>query len=254
MKKTFILVLLVLVAVSGLVFLPARAEDEEDDKNEKELSGQVEKISSPDQIRYFKMIKKEDGSLFGVRIDKPVKGTSTREKMATSTDKMIASSTSNRLEKIAAPALINLYEKIQKIGSSLWGIRKKNNDDRATSTYRIIGSEISACVSAAIEKKDSALKEKIDLANTELKVAIDARTTCQKTAIASTEKQSDNIKACVKTFQSSHETIVKKAKEAQKSAWSTYQADLKLCLASSTSTAPIIVEDGGSNMSEILAQ
>ena len=255
MKKTIISVFLLFALAIGFS-LPAKAEGgmaiatvvaTPTSMRSNIATGSLEKIPSPDQIRYFKMIKKEGGSLYGVRISKPLSASSTKITKASST-------ISNKIEKIASPALINLYEKIQKIGNALWGIRKGNSGSKATSTPRLITSDISTCVALAIEKKDTMLKEKIEMANLELKAAIDIRTSCQKIAISSIEKQSENIKVCVKNYQSSHAATVKKAKEAQKNVWSVYQTDLKACIVSSTSTAPIIIEDGGDNISDSLLQ
>lgn len=265
------------IAVAGISFSPVQAEEDtnteevkDEPREEREESREIksvptlytsnngatstfERIPSPDQIRFFKMIKKDGTALYGIRIDKPAVA-------ASSTKPVKATSTQNKLEKIAGPSLVNLYEKIQRIGNALWGVKKddvKKEKDapKASSTPRIITSDISACVISAIEKKDSALKNRLDVSNSDLKEIIDLRTSCQKSALNTTEKQLEYIQACNKTFRASHESILKASKESQKAAWTTYQSDLKACnVNTASSTAPIMIEDGGSNIMDTLAQ
>ncbi len=256
MKKTLIVIMLFSLAVAGLSF-PALAEKDSEEREYKPVpilyasvdkaTSTLERIPSPEYIKYFKMIKKDGDALYGIRIDKP------EAALKASTTLIKATSTQNKLEKIAHPSLLNLYEKIQKIGSALWGI-KKGEAPKASSTPRIITAEMSACVSAAIEKKDTALKARIETSNNELKSAIDVRTACQKTAISSTEKQIENIKVCNESFKKGHEAILKASKEAQKNAWNAYQIELRACGGNATGTAPIMIEDGGSNLMEALVQ
>lgn len=276
MKKLLIMAMLFAIAIAGISFSSVQAEENslptqvEDDVEAEELKAEpreskpvptlytnnnsatstLERILSPDQIRFFKMIKKDGNALYGVRIDKPeaalnkpVKATNTAVK---TDDKQ------SKLEKIAHPSFLNLYEKIQRLGNALWGVKK--DAPKASSTPRVITADISACVITAIEKKDNALKARIETSNTELKSAIDARTSCQKNAFSSTVKQFEALKICNDVFQKSHESILKLSKEAQKSAWTVYQTELKACGANSATSTPIIIEDGGSNVMEALVQ
>jgi hypothetical protein len=278
MKKILALTLLLALVFSVFAFLPARAEnDYNDDNNEEETrvimststaSGVVvEKISSPDQIRYFRVIKKENGALYGIRLEKMEKAEKSEksEKMEKAeksekkeaneslrkNENVSASNNRGELEKILAPQFIGLYERIQKVGNSLWGV-KRNNDDKDevknAPKYREITAEMRVCVAAAIDVKDEALKARVTVTGTELNAAITARGECQKNAIASLENQRENLNVCVKNFQIKHKEIVNKAKEAQQAAWKTYQTSLKACLPNivSTSTAEIMIEDGGS--------
>ncbi len=190
----------------------------------------LEKIPSPEYIKYFQMIKKIGNSLFGVR-------------KATSTERIELKKPedSNKLEKIEHPGLVNMYEKIQRIGTALWGIKK-----RATSTPFIIAPEISACVVSAIDVKDKALMARVTVAATELNVALSARSACQQAAVIATSSPRETLNACVKTFGEAHKVIREASKKLQSDTWKAYQESLKACRTSATSTAPVpMIEDGG---------
>ena len=274
MKKILALTLLLALVFSVFAFLPARAEDDyNDDADEEKVevimttnaAGNLEKISSPDQIRYFRVIKKENGALYGIRLEKMEKAEKSEksEKMEKAeksekadeslrkNENVSASNNRGQLEKILAPQFIGLYERIQKVGNSLWGV-KRNGDDKDEvkniPKYREITAEMRVCVAAAIDAKDEALKARVTVTGTELNEAITARGECQKNAIASLENQRENLNVCVKNFQVKHKEIVNKSKEVQQAAWKTYQTSLKACLPNivSTSTAEIMIEDGGS--------
>ncbi len=97
----------------------------------------LEKISSPDQIKYFRVMKKDQNSLYGIRLE--------NMKMAAASNEVIglekipspdqikyfrvmkkdnSSLYGERLEKIATPQHIKLYKHIKAIDTALWGIRK----------------------------------------------------------------------------------------------------------------------------------
>lgn len=194
----------------------------------------LEKILSPEYIKYFQAIKKIGNSLFGVR-----KATTTNRVEPKKPDN---AATSSKLEKIEHPGLINLYEKIQKIGTALWGIRKK-----ATSTPAlIIEPEISACVVSAIDVKDKALMARVTAAATELNTALSVRSACQQAAVVATSSPRETLNACVKTFNETHKTIREASKKLQDDTWKAYQESLKACRTAATSTSPVpMIEDGG---------
>lgn len=94
----------------------------------------LEKVPSPEQIKYFKLIKKEGKDLYGIR---------TQEEAETSSDKLLEKIPSpdqikyfivmkkdnhslygQRLEKIAHPQFIYLHTHIRQIDNALWGIKK----------------------------------------------------------------------------------------------------------------------------------
>ncbi len=266
MKKILALTLLLALVFSVFAFLPAQADnDYNDDADEEKVevimttnaAGNIslEKIPSPDQIKYFRVMKKENGALYGIRLEKMEKLEKTErvERNESLRENESASGTNTRaqLEKILAPQFIGLYEKIQKIGNSLWGVKRDSDDKdevKDSAKYREITAEMRVCVAAAIDVKDASLKDRVTLTGTELNAAISTRGECQKNAIASLENQRENLNVCVKNFQIKHKEIVNKAKEAQQAAWKTYQASLKACLPniSASTTAEIMIEDGGS--------
>lgn len=95
---------------------------------------ELEKISSPAQIKDFKVVKNDQGTLYGIRIIKKadINQSTTLEKISTPDQikyflvmKQDAHSLyGKRLEKILTPKLIPLYSHIKSIGVSLWGLRK----------------------------------------------------------------------------------------------------------------------------------
>lgn len=244
MKKT-IYSLIIASFIFGLIATAVRAEDDNSDDvtttttvtttvaptaATTAIPADLEKIPSPEYIKYFQMIKKVGNSLFGVR-------------KATTTDRVEPkkSEDSNKLEKIEHPGLVNMYEKIQRIGTALWGIKK-----RATSTPFIIAPEVSACVVSAIDVKDKALMARITAAATETNSALAARSTCQQAAVVATSSPREILNACVKTFNDAHKVIRETSKKLQSDTWKTYQESLKACRTSATSTLPVpVIEDGG---------
>jgi len=264
MKKTVSLVLLFSFAAALVFQLPALAKDEAApalliSPKPKAIATttittgttSLEKISSPELIKYFEQIKKIGNSLFGVK-----KATSTAiiiEKVtstATSTVNNTASSTTTilkriaeikkaGLEKIASLAHTSLYSKIVKIGNDLYGVKKI-----ATKTLPNLTTKAAACVSTAIDTKDTALTNILATTNKEITTAINARTTCQKAALNLSSGQNEAITTCNKTFKTAYQTAEKKAKEAQKKNWTTYKTSLKSC-ATSAGVTEINIEDGG---------
>lgn len=227
--KKIISLLVVALFVFGLTIFPAApALMETEDSNEASEIANLEKISSPEQIKDFKIMKRLGNALFGIR------------KMALNQAPVASSS----LEKISHPGLINQFEKIKKIGTALWGIRKK-----AISTPEIspeISLEISVCVAAAIDIKDKALMARVTAAAVELNAALSARSACQQSALTATSTQRQALNACVKTFQAARKTMSEASRQVQKAAWDTYKASLKNCRTTTSSTAAVpMVEDGG---------
>ena len=144
MKKTLPLVLVLVFIFSLALQLPVLAEESNEKEPEKlRLTNGItttslkvtpektttssekpllEKISSPEYIKYFREIKKVDGSLYGIRKQD--------EKIEKNIETNKASSS---LEKIPSPALVNMYNQIKKIGNDLFGIRKASSSPSDTS-------------------------------------------------------------------------------------------------------------------------
>lgn len=225
--KKIISLLIVAAFVFGLAAIPVvNAQEQERNVNlitSNETEG-LEKISSPDQIKDFRIMKKIGNVLFGIR-----KATTT-PRIATST-----------LEKIDHPGLLNLFERIQKIGTALWGIRKK-----ATSTPFIIAPEVSNCVAVAIDVKDKALMARVTAAATELNTALSIRSACQQSAVMASSTPREVLNSCVKTFNNTNKAIKEASKKVQKDSWSVYLESLKACRTAASSTSPVpMIEDGG---------
>jgi len=239
MKKTIYLLIIASFLVSLAALQAVRADNTTSDK--------LEKIAAPDYISLYEQIKKIGNALWGVK----------KEEASSTTE--VASSTDNKLEKIATPAQIALYEDIKKIGTALWGIRKKV--EGLTVKSIVVAAENSACVITAIDTKDKALQEKVNAAAASLNVAIATRSTCQQTAVQSTESQRANLEACVKAFKEANKTVNETARKAQSGIWKTYKTSLKACrplTATSTSVSAsdkteaseIMIEDGSENLTD----
>ena len=196
----------------------------------------LEKISSPDQIRYFQVMKRIGDALFGIR-----KSTSTQRVEDKKPE--LNREEQNKLEKIDHPALINMFERIQKIGTALWGIKRKATSTPATPF--IISPETAVCVAAAIDVKDKSLMARVTSAATELNVALAARSLCQQNAVKASTTPRDVLNGCVKDFNHAQKAIKDASKQTQKDAWTTYQNSLKACRPATSSPAIPMIEDGG---------
>lgn len=216
----------------------------------------LQRIPSPDQIKNFQNIKKVGNALMGKPKDqrgsnpgkpkgeKPANASSTKPR-GEKPPKGVGTST---LEKISHPNEIKNFEKVQKIGSTLYGVRKGG----AQKPPVYVTPEALACVKAAIDKKDLAEKSVVTSRGEKVFAAIDARNTCQKAALDKTtaKEQGAANKICAESFKSSMEEINTSMEATKTSNWTTYNADLKSCSALQTTTTTsantIAIEDGGS--------
>jgi len=232
MKK--FLVMLLAVAVMAPVL--ALAEEET-----------VEKIPSPDQIKFFRVIKKENGSLFGIRIKNQ-----NQENQSAGADSDIGANANGSLEKIAGPWAINLYEKIRQIGNSLWGARKKPAENLGTDN---LTAEIISCLKEVIDTKDGAIKATVEISKEDLIQAIGARNTCQKSVLDSTDNTTriQALKDCKTVFQKALRDSRIKANKSRNDAWSVYKTEVKACYLNngvipSSDDGNMILQDGGENL------
>lgn len=259
MKKIFALTMLLAMVCAVFIFVPAQAEENPANRplliNTNQTltatsaasgtAGALERIPSPDQIKDFKVMKKEDGALWGIRL----KNLNTNQ--AQSQTQAAGTSTTNvrgQLEKILAPQFINLYNQITKIGTSLWGIPKKASENKPVTPSRLVTAEMIPCVTDAINKKDEAVKSITKTSADKLILAITARGECQIKAISSVENQAENLKVCVRAFSETSKEIASAARASQQEAWKVYQTEMKACALSSSNNseeAPLIIEDGG---------
>ena len=248
---------------------------------------EMERILSPEMIKEFRVMKREGNALYGIRLS------------ASSTPAvfpgMVSSSTalitpapsglaSSVLEKIEAPEFIHEYEKIRRVGNSLWGILKaggnsdnqgagsdnqggqsanssegENSGAHSQAAYVAITPDIASCVATAINTKDQAVIAEINTASASLAAAISTRSTCQQAAVQSVNNQQAAVVGCAQAFQTSRQEINSIAKQAQNDAWTTYSASLQACQASSSvststpattatsSSGEINIEDGGNS-------
>jgi hypothetical protein len=227
-----------------------------------ESTVELEKIPSPDKIREYENIKKEGNSLWGIKKEAAKKMREMENEMKKKlqeTNKEInkkLNEISSELEKIPSPDKIKEYSNIKKEGNSLWGVKKvKTNKPLVRQT--VITAEAVACVSSAIDAKDLAITERIALASSELKTAITARSTCQKEAIKSTDKQEESLKKCVETFQETNKLIIENSKKVRETAWSEYKKSLSTCIPKTMTTVDgltetVVISDGGERIEEVV--
>jgi hypothetical protein len=229
----------------------------------------TEKISSPNEIKNYTQITKIGNSLYGIKIkeqaNKMVALKLTKNQLTTTT-------TNLKLEKIAHPQEIALFDKIQKIGSALWGVKKNSaNQDSSDQIKKEaelkpaklpevkpvrkieVKPEIAACVKTAIEDKDTALKAAITEHNQTIFTAIDARTACQKAAIDQTlSEQGAANRLCLEAYQKAIVENKKIFQNHKNTNWQAYRDDLKACQVTQTaattnniiSLEELIIEDG----------
>lgn len=220
----------------------------------------TEKIPNPSEIKNYTQITKIGNSLYGIRI----KEQATSATVLKSTKNQLITTAANlKLEKIAHPQDIALFDKIQKIGSALWGIKKSNiSQDSGTEEIKpvklpeikpvrkiAVQPEIAACVKAAIEDKDAALKTAITEHNQAIFTAIDARTICQKTVIdQALSEQGQANRACLEVYQKAILENKKTLQNHKNTNWQAYRDNLKACQSNNTTTIvsleELIIEDG----------
>lgn len=229
-------------------------------------TGKREKIDSPDQIKNYRDIIKRGDELFGVLANKmedakkredvkrligDVNGPVLSGVRATSSLNIDGIVGERGLEKILAPEFISTYEKIQKIGTSLWGIRKGSVTASSSPLVRL---ENATCVVAAIDTKDKAVMSLVTSSAVGLNAAISVRSACQQKAVQSTEQQKAALEACIKDFRTAQKNLRASSKRSQQEIWSVYRTSLKNCqrsagLATSTKAfeGELLIEDGGND-------
>lgn len=279
MKKIITISLVVVMIFSFAALSPILAEQEQENRpltttavkqesndiKTRQLMSSLEKILTPEQIKNFTNIVKQGNSLYGVR---KVASTTETERLGSTTPKKIDGNVNNlsrQFEKIAAPWLLNQYEKIKKVGTALWGLKKMdvNNSQeqkKSSSTPKYITAAESACVISAIKTKDTALKTDNEAASLAFNTAISSRTTCQEAAINATtaatstadliKQQHSELQLCLQAFKESTNSIKEKAAANHKTVWTAYLNELKICGSSTSTTETLMVEDGGGNILE----
>lgn len=107
MKKN-ILIISILFAFFTLT-IPVQAE-----------ASVIEKISHPDQIKYFRVVKQEGGALYGIRIaSAPVLNSTTIQNSASAQ----SLNKENLIEKISHPSQIKYFRVVKQESGTLYGIR-----------------------------------------------------------------------------------------------------------------------------------
>jgi len=279
MKKIFLFSLAVSLLLFGAASLPWNGTSAETNDQIELGEGKLEKISSPEMIKFYEKIKKVGTVLYGYKktvenqnkyiypsencksqcgdgicqevVAMVIGGACAESVKSCPADCKNSSTEPAALEKIPSPKEIILYEKIRKVGTALWGIRK--NTDAP-----IVTAAIAPCVIAAIEIKDKAVMENNTGTTAKLNEAIASRSACQKTALlAAVDKQKQTMGECVKIFKDTHKGVKADSQKTHKTIWQTYRDGLKACsktaansTAAAISSLEINVEDGGGSIVE----
>jgi len=213
----------------------------------------LEKILSPDQIKFFKVMKKEGNTLYGIRIEAKEKIQASVEN-ASEVSAMKVKEATNRLEKIAGPWDVKMFEKIKQVGNALWGYRKQETEHLGVNK---LTPEIITCLKTAIDKKDEAIKKTVVVASDELVAAIDGRNTCQKAALdlSTNPEIIKAFKICKENFEKAVKESRNQAKRYRDEAWKVYKQEMKTCHAlnqandvdsvESSEEGNVLMEDGG---------
>lgn len=137
MKKTiFWLATAAFLAVSLSLVAVVRADDN---------GPELEKILAPEFLKEFRVMKKEGGVLYGVRLTASSKTDNLSSFVNKNSDGVFSPSTpvpgskgvGKQLEKISSPELIKLYENIRKIDNSLWGVKKGEDKKDSVNTSSV---------------------------------------------------------------------------------------------------------------------
>jgi|GEM_PF-1593991 len=195
----------------------------------------LEKISTPDQIRFFKVMKKEGNTLYGIRV-KVEEKVKEAVKNAGETSGVTVQGTIADLEKIAGPWDVKLFEKIRQVGSALWGYRKQEKEHLGIDK---LGSEVITCIKTAIDKKDTSIKKTIVVASDELTTAVDTRNFCQKAALdlSTNQERMKAWKICKDNFQKAVKESRQTAKKYRDEIWKVYKQEVKACYKSDVVSA-----------------
>ena len=230
--------------MAGKVAIAHEGECKDDDNDKSLLESDnktLERIPSPDQIKNFKVMKNENGVLYGVRLQN---ANQTQNTQASNNQMMVKK---GELEKIPAPQYINQYTNIRKVDNALWGV-KKETKDMPVKVSPLVTTEMITCVSNALDTKDKALIVLLNESSKELSDLINERNVCQKAAIQSEEEQREKLGECVRSFQTNHKELMEASRLKQKEIWKSYQTDLKTCSAQVNISGELMIEDGGTAM------
>ncbi|MBN2854549.1 hypothetical protein JXK06_03410 [Patescibacteria group bacterium] len=226
----------------------------------------LERIPSPDQIKNFRVMKNENGTLYGVRVQNTNQSANASDKARENANANSAVVLNGQtLERIPSPDQIKNFRVMKNEKGTLYGIRIKNTNQNQVKTNeqtkaneqvrtqnRVVGADIKACVTTAIDKKDEALKTRLTNLNNDVSALIDARNACQKQALESEANQAENLKACTTTFEAKFKELNGATKENHKNIWNNYQNEMKACLPAQEvkEGATLLIEDGGSSTLE----
>jgi len=216
---------------------------------------QQEKISHPGEIKFFDKIKKIGDSLFGVRKEEKQKpenknNQEQNQKQENNSQMMkgdlglmmenmnffTAASGTGEQEKISNPGEMKLFDKIKKIGNSLFGIRKEESKKPF-----FIKPEVATCVKSAINVRLTAVKAAMTDQNSKVLALLDTRVACEIAALDKTtaQEQFDANQLCITADQKAGKEIAMAFEKSREAAQKTFQASVKVCVGVATGTTAV---------------
>ncbi|MDI3496086.1 MAG: hypothetical protein PWQ35_107 [Patescibacteria group bacterium] len=215
----------------------------------------LEKIPAPQFVGMYENVRQVGNALWGYRKDNYSENKD---------DKILSNQNiADRLEElkteihIQSPSDLSMFTNIRKTADGkMFGILKDLKNIPEKYQNAIKSKEFSpitemerTCVVEAISEKDEALQANNSQFINNLNNSIEVRSKCQVSALNQDEVvQKEAFLACNREFQASQEQFKEQAREEQELVWKNYKEALVKCRPQSSTSTPIIIEDGGINI------
>ena len=204
----------------------------------------IEKISAPQFVNMYEHIRQVGSALWGVK-KSDVNNQNIADRLEESGEEM----------HIQSPSDFSLFKNIRKmIDGKMFGILKDIKEmpekyaTKSIAKFSTISDDEKECVVGLITEKDAAIQANNLKFVEDLNNSIQTRSLCQIEALGkSSDLQKEAVEACISEFKETQEQVREQSKENQESFWSSYKEDMSSCRTQTTSTTPIIIEDGGVN-------
>ncbi|KPJ84945.1 hypothetical protein AMJ57_05060 [Parcubacteria bacterium SG8_24] len=206
----------------------------------------LEKIPSPEYIKYYQVLEERGNALWGHRLitkeemkakiaaEQAAKKAAQQEKKEVKEEwqeeKQTVKATdkaAKKLEKIPAPPYVKFYEGIQQIGNALWGYFKN------TWAYGLgrITTDNAPCIAEAMGTRDGSVRAAQVTHDQAMLDAFDVRSACHQEALSqdSAKYMLKALVQCNTDFLKDRKTVWKEFDTARDAAWKQYRDDLKVC-------------------------
>ncbi|MEI8361253.1 MAG: hypothetical protein WCG01_03935 [bacterium] len=139
----------------------------------------------------------------------------------------MAASSTGKQEKISSPKDLNMFDKIKKIGSALFGVRKNLQPKPI-----FIKAENAQCVKDAVTKRAGLMKTAITEHNQLILSSLESRVACEIGALdkTSANEQAAANKLCIESDQKNRDNNESAFEKSRQAAQKAFQLDAKQCL------------------------